>query len=80
MTKTFKICHLSDLHLTAQDSGRRSEPKLPHRRLYGMNKAFATVLRSPKVQSADSILITGDVTDKGDHETWLRFNENSKGG
>ena len=75
MTGTFKICHLSDLHLTARDNGRRSEPKLPHQRLNGMNDAFRTVLRSPKVQNADLILITGDVTDKGDHETWLLFNE-----
>ena len=75
MKKTFKICHLSDLHLTAKDNGRRSEPRLPHRRLNGMNEAFRTVLRCPKVQNADSIVITGDVTDRGDHETWLRFNE-----
>ena len=75
MTKRFKICHFSDLHLTALDNGRRSEPKLPHRRLRGMNEAFRTVLRSIKVQKSDLILITGDVTDKGDYETWLRFNE-----
>ena len=65
---------LSDLHLTAGDDGRRSEPKLPHQRLKGMNEAFKTVLLSPKVQNYESILITGDITDKGDHETWLRFN------
>ena len=72
---TFKICHLSDLHLTAGHNGRRSEPKLPRRRLSGMNEAFGMVLRSPKVQNSDSIVITGDVTDKGDNESWLRFNE-----
>ena len=75
MTQTFRVCHLSDLHLTARDDGRRSEPKLPHQRLKGMNEAFRSVLVSPKVQNADAILITGDITDKGDHETWLRFNQ-----
>ena len=75
MTKRFKICHFSDLHLTALDNGRRSEARLPHLRLKGMNEAFRAVLRSIKVQNSDLILITGDVTDKGDHETWLRFNE-----
>ena len=75
MKKRFTICHFSDLHLTARDCGRRSEPKLPHQRLKGMNDAFKLVLQSRKVQYADSILVTGDVTDKGDQETWLRFNE-----
>ena len=75
MRKQFKICHLSDLHLTALDNGRRSEPKLPHQRLKGMNDAFRTVVSSRKVKNSDLILITGDITDKGDHETWLRFNE-----
>ena len=75
MTHIFRLCHLSDLHLTARDDGKRTEPKLPHQRLTGMNEAFRSVLVSPKVQNADAILITGDITDKGDHETWLRFNE-----
>ena len=75
MNKSFKICHLSDLHLTASDSAHRSEAKLSHRRLSGMNQAFAHVLTSAKIQNSDSIVVTGDITDKGDHRAWVRFNE-----
>jgi len=73
--KAFKIAHLSDLHLTALDNDRRSEPKFPHQRLKGMNVAFEKVLQSGNVQKSDVILITGDITDKGDLPAWQRFNQ-----
>lgn len=66
------IVHLSDLHLTAQDAAPRSEPKL-FGKLTGMNAAFRTVLASAHVQSADRILITGDITDSGELAEWHVF-------
>ncbi|MCH8999307.1 MAG: metallophosphoesterase [Proteobacteria bacterium] len=75
MISHFRIAHLSDLHLTAKDNGRRSEPKLPHQRLKGMNEAFTAVLRSQKIQTAGAIIVTGDITDKGDRPTWKRFGQ-----
>ena len=75
MISHFRIAHLSDLHLTAKDDGRRSEPKLPHQRLKGMNEAFRAVLQSPKVQNSAVIIITGDITDKGELPAWKRFDQ-----
>ena len=75
MASHFRIAHLSDLHLTAKDDGRRSEPKLPSRRLKGMNEAFNVVLQCQEIQKSDAILITGDVTDNGDLSAWKRFDQ-----
>ncbi len=75
MPNHFRISHLSDLDLTAKDDGRRLEPKLPHQRLKGMNDAFRTVVQSPKIQNSDAILITGDITDKGNLTAWKRFDQ-----
>ncbi len=70
--KPFKIAHLSDLHLTKTDGARRSEPNLfePLRR---MNDTFRKVIVSKPIQKSDLIIITGDVTDRGDIESWAVF-------
>lgn len=69
---SFQIVHLSDLHLTKTDKASRSEPAL-FRPLAGMNEAFRKIVRTPVVQSADLVLITGDVTDRGDIISWRVF-------
>jgi 3',5'-cyclic AMP phosphodiesterase CpdA len=68
----FRIVHLSDLHLTSSDKASRSETKLfcP---LKGMNEAFREIVKAPVVQSASLVLITGDVTDRGDIQSWQVF-------
>ena len=43
-SSTFRIAHLSDLHLTEDDKARRSAPKL-FGRLRGMNAAFRQIVR-----------------------------------
>ncbi len=75
MPNHFRVARLSDLHLNGNDAGRRSEPKLPHQRLTGMNEAFRTVLKSQKIHDSDAILIAGDITDKGNLATWKRFDQ-----
>lgn len=75
MTSTqqpFRIVQLSDLHLTAKDDASRSEPKL-FGALKGMNEAFRRLVHSQQVRSADLLLVTGDVTDRGDLESWKVF-------
>jgi len=68
----YKIAHLSDLHLTSDDNGTRSEPRI-FGPLKGMNTAFRQVVSSTAIQGADLILITGDVTDRGEVEAWRLF-------
>jgi len=68
----FRIAHLSDLHLTADDNASRSEPKL-YGRLRGMNAAFRRVVASDGVRDANLVLVTGDVTDRGDLDAWRVF-------
>lgn len=70
--RPFRIAHLSDLHLTAKDHARRSEPKL-FGALQGMNGHFRTLINSKEIQSSDMVLVTGDVTDRGDIESWRVF-------
>lgn len=70
--KSFRIAHLSDLHLTKTDGQRRSEPNL-FKALKGMNDAFRKVVSSKPIQQSDLILITGDITDRGDLESWKVF-------
>ena len=73
MTKqSFKIVHLSDLHLTKTDGASRSEPKL-FNKLKGMNEVFRKIIASKPVQKSDLVLVTGDVTDRGDIESWKVF-------
>lgn len=69
---TLRIVHLSDLHLTQSDDASRSEPKL-FGRLKGMNAVFRKLAAARPVQQADLLLITGDITDRGDPETWSGF-------
>ncbi len=68
----FRIAHLSDLHLTSSDNLARSEPRL-FGSLRGMNVAFRKIVQSEPVQKANLILVTGDVTDRGDKKTWQVF-------
>jgi 3',5'-cyclic AMP phosphodiesterase CpdA len=70
--KPFKIAHLSDLHLTKTDGARRSEPNL-FKALKGMNEAFRKIVASKPIQTSDLILVTGDVSDRGDLESWQVF-------
>ena len=70
--QSFKIIHLSDLHLTKTDGVSRSEPKL-FNKLKGMNEAFRKIVVSKPVQKADLVIVTGDVTDRGDIESWKIF-------
>lgn len=68
----FKIAHLSDLHLTAKDNTRRSEVNVfcPFK---GMNANFREIVKSKVIQNSHLILITGDVTDRGDLQAWSFF-------
>ncbi len=70
--RPLSIVHLSDLHLTAADDAARSEPKL-FGKLRGMNVACRKVLAAPAVREADLVLVTGDVTDRGELEAWRVF-------
>jgi len=70
--RQFRIVHLSDLHLTRNDDMARSEPRL-FGALRGMNNAFRQIVRSPAVQRADYVIVTGDVTDRGDLASWEVF-------
>ena len=66
------IVHLSDLHLTASDNNSRSELKL-FGFLKGMNGYFRQIIDSRAVKEAAAVIITGDVTDRGDLDTWKVF-------
>lgn len=70
--RPFTIMHLSDLHLTPADDGSRSEARL-FGKLRGMNAACRRVLAAPAVREADLVLVTGDVTDRGDLRAWQVF-------
>ena len=71
--KPYTIAHLSDLHLTPSTKIGRTEVSLPGKNLKGMNATFRAVLESAEVQSADAVLVTGDVTDVGDRASWRVF-------
>ena len=68
----FKIAHISDLHLTRYDNDQRSEPTI-FGQLTGMNKRFRALVQSRPLQSADMILVSGDITDRGHIEAWNFF-------
>jgi 3',5'-cyclic AMP phosphodiesterase CpdA len=68
----FHIVQLSDLHLTARDDASRTQPDL-FGALTGMNAAFRRLLAAPAVAEADLIVVTGDVTDRGDLASWRVF-------
>ncbi len=65
MSKNLRIAHLSDLHLTATESGRRKED-----RARNMNVNLCRLLRHAPVTEADLVLITGDVSDRGELAAW----------
>jgi 3',5'-cyclic AMP phosphodiesterase CpdA len=70
--KQVVIAHLSDLHLTASDNqGRRNA------RIFGYkkdaNEAFRNIIKSQPIRDANLIIITGDVTNRGDIESWEFF-------
>ena len=73
--KKFIIAHVSDLHITGRDKDSRYEMSLPHERLMGMNDSFKALMFSKYMQAADHIVVTGDVTDKGDLSAWKKFNK-----
>jgi 3',5'-cyclic-AMP phosphodiesterase len=75
MSVVCRIVHFSDLHLTAKDSDYRYEPTFPHKRLRGMNEAFKTLLKETAVKKADHIIVTGDITDKGELKAWKKFKQ-----
>lgn len=70
--RPFRIAHLSDLHLTARDDASRTEMDFL-RPLRGMNEAFRGLARSAAVREADLLLVTGDVTDRGEIGAWRVF-------
>jgi 3',5'-cyclic AMP phosphodiesterase CpdA len=59
------IAHLSDLHLTATDEGRRKQDGARH-----MNQNLARLLRHAPIREADLVLITGDISDRGELAAW----------
>ena len=67
----FVIAHLSDLHLTASDDEKRKARIFGS--LSGMNEAFRKIIKSETISQANLIIITGDVTDRGDVESWKVF-------
>jgi 3',5'-cyclic AMP phosphodiesterase CpdA len=68
----YTIVHLSDLHLTADDRAARSEERL-FGRLRGMNSSWRRLVDAPAVRAADLLLVTGDVTDRGEPAAWQSF-------
>ena len=70
----YRIAHVSDLHLTPDDDDARSEPKL-FGALRGMNAAFRRIAKAQPVQQADLVLVTGDVTDRGQIGSWQVFRD-----
>lgn len=70
--KPFRITHLSDLHLTRTDGVRRTELGV-FKPLKGMNEAFRKIITSKPIQKSDLVLVTGDVTDRGDIASWKIF-------
>ncbi len=60
-----KIAHLSDLHLTATDDGRRKED-----RARNMNANLCRLLHHAPIQEAELVAVTGDVSDRGELAAW----------
>ena len=68
MKKQYTIAHLSDLHLTGNSEGRRKEDKKRN-----MNANLVRILNHSSVQEADLVVVTGDITDKGELTAWNHF-------
>jgi 3',5'-cyclic AMP phosphodiesterase CpdA len=71
--RPYLISHLSDLHLTSREDASRSEPPTFKHKLTGMNASFRKVVGSKAVQESDVVLVTGDVTDRGERKAWEVF-------
>jgi len=75
----YRIVHLSGLHLTtSSDAKARSELNM-FGKLHGMNVAFRKLVHAKPVQESDLVLVTSDVTDRGDIGSWHVFWEAIKG-
>lgn len=72
MSNILTIAHLSDLHLTADDHTPRSEARL-FGRLRGTNRHFRRLLADPVLAGCDHLVVTGDVTDRGQLMEWENF-------
>lgn len=70
--KKIRIAHLSDLHLTPSNRFSRLEPKL-FGKLRGMNQTFKSLMLSGALSDVDWLFVTGDVTDRGDLDSWHNF-------
>ncbi len=68
MKKQYTIAHLSDLHLTGNSEGRRKEDKKRN-----MNANLVRILNHSFVQDTDLVVVTGDITDKGESAAWNHF-------
>ena len=65
---SLKIAHLSDLHLTATDDGRRKEDGARN-----MNANLCRLLHHAPIQEADLVVITGDISDRGELAAWNKL-------
>jgi 3',5'-cyclic AMP phosphodiesterase CpdA len=63
-----RIAHLSDLHVTEAPRVRMVERARP-----GGTAILPTLLATPTIASADLVLVTGDVTDRGTAQSWQQF-------
>ncbi len=68
MRKQYTIAHLSDLHLTINNEEKRKEDKKRN-----MNANLVRILNHSSVQEADLVVVTGDITDKGELTAWNYF-------
>ncbi len=68
MKKKHTIAHLSDLHLTSNNEEKRKEDNK-----HNMNYNLVRILKHSSVQDADVVVITGDITDKGELAAWNYF-------
>ena len=73
-----KMVHISDLHLTAEDGAARSEPNIWNA-LRGMNQNFRVLMESVAKSDPAAIVVTGDVTDRGEQRAWEIFWEVVRG-
>ena len=72
MAAKIRVAHISDLHLTPSNRFSRLEPKL-FGKLRGMNRNFRSLMQSGIWGDIDWLLVTGDVTDRGDLDSWHFF-------
>lgn len=73
-----KMVHISDLHLTAEDGAARSEPNVWNA-LRGMNQNYRVLMESVAKSDPAAIVVTGDVTDRGEQRAWEIFWEVIRG-